>query len=187
MFGRTRKDAPTADDSASAADANNTTTPPKTNTPANPPSGEQAKADATSADGAAADATAAAPNSPAQDDDLNDRVEKRVREILAEERQTEERTAAERAAHEAWIGRNAPHLAGTKFGDRLFANARTDKEREAVVQEFEQWAKSRGFKAPDMGRTPDLEGGRSPAPGDPQSDRVAAANKALDEIGPRRL
>jgi len=187
MFGRTRKDAPTADDSASAADANNTTTPPKTNTPANPPGGEQAKADATSADGAAATVAAAAPNSPAQDDDFNGRVEKRVREILDKERQNEERTAAERAAHEAWIGRNAPKLAGTPFGKRLFANARTDKEREAVVQEFEQWAKSRGFKAPDMGRTPDQEGGHAPAPTDPTNDRVAAANKALGEIGPRRL
>ncbi len=182
MFGRTRKDAPTADDSATAADANKSTTQPTI-----PPGGEQAKADATSADGAAAGASTAAPNSPAASTTEDERVEKRVREILAQEREKEERTAAERAAHEAWIGRNAPNLAGTKFGDRLFANARTDAERKAVVQEFNEWATARGFKAPDLGSTPEREGGRVPTATDPNHDRVQAANSVLDQIGPRRL
>lgn len=179
MFGRTRKDAPPTD----AANENQATTPPT-----NPPTGEQENADATSADGAADAAASAAPNSPPDDKAFDDRVEKRVREILAKERETEERTAAERAAHEAWIGRHAPKMAGTEFAKVLFGGLKTDEQRQARAQMFIDWAKSAGVRAPDLGATPEREGGRAIAVGDdPKSDRIAAANKAADEIGTRRL
>lgn len=187
MFGRPRKDAPTAD----AADANATNTTAKTNTPttpANPPEGEQAKADATSADGAAAGASTAAPNSPTGDKDINDRVEKRVREILAKERETEERTAAERAAHEAWIGRNAPKLAGNEMGRILFAGANTDDERKRRITIYRDFLKASGYKLPDQGSSPEREGGTVPWSDDNAvNERVNAANKAAELLSPRRL
>lgn len=160
-----------------------TTTPTQ---PKSPTAGGDAGTEANAAaKKEAGDAATASPASPQSDDD---RVEKRVREILAQERQKDERSAADRAAHEAWIGSHAPHLAGTDFGKALFAGANTNEQRQARVDSFIAWAKSRGLKTPDMGSSAQREGGTVPDPtADPNRDRVEAANKAVDSIGTSRL
>lgn len=190
MFGRTRKDAPPTD----AADANTPTTQPTTTEASKPgatPGADAAAAkEAASANNAATDSAAATDSPPA--DDFDDRVEKRVREILAKEREAEERTAADRAMAEAWVARNAPGLVGHPLAKRLFAGTKTNEDRQAAINEFRDYfnihMKQLGVRIPDVGASAEKEGGHIVDPDRyGASDRVSAASKAAEELHTRRL
>lgn len=169
---------------APAAPAKSADTPTSA---AAPPKDEAKKAPGATPDASAAGvAPSAAPPSSAGVQDFDERVEKRVREILAKERESDERTAAERAAHEAWIGRHAPKMAGTEFSKVLFRGASTDADRKARVDAFVEWAKSAGVKAPDLGSSAAAEGGTVPG-SSPKESRDSDAMKAAGELRPRRL
>lgn len=171
---------------APAAPAKSADTPTSA---AAPPKDEAKKAPGATPDASAAGvAPSAAPPSSAGAQDFDERVEKRVREILAKERESDERTAAERAAHEAWIGRHAPKLAGTEFGKILFAGANTDVERKQRQDAYLAWMKQYGYKLPDQGSSPEREGGIVPgSEHSPQASRVESAMQAAGELRPRRL
>lgn len=95
-------------------------------------------------------------------------------------------TAQSRAAHEAWIKKNAPKLAGTATGNRLFAGAATDEARKAALDEYIADLKSQGVKAPDLGATAAGEGGAA-ATADTTEARKAAALEAAKGLKPVAL
>jgi len=98
--------------------------------------------------------------------------------MLKERDTTSAQTAAQQAAHEAWIKKHAPKLAGTPTGNRLFAGASTDEARKAALDEYVADLKAQGVKAPDLGATAAGEGGSAAAADSAESKKAAAMEAA---------
>lgn len=106
--------------------------------------------------------------------------------MLDERDKAAQSTAQSTAAHEAWIKKNAPKLAGTKTAQRIFAGAATDEARKAALDEYVADLKSQGVKAPDLGATAAGEGGKT-ADADSAEAKKAAALEAAGKIKATQL
>lgn len=98
--------------------------------------------------------------------------------MLDERDKAAQTTAQSSAAHEAWIKKNAPKLAGTKTAARIFAGAATDEARKAALDEYVADLKSQGLKAPDLGATAAGEGGTTAAADTAEAKKAAALEAA---------
>lgn len=107
-------------------------------------------------------------------------------EMLKERDTTAQSTAQQQAAHEAWIKKHAPKLADNPLGRRLFAGAKTDEERKAILDEYIESQKAMGVKGPDLGATAAGEGGAAAGGGTTEA-RKAAALEAAKSLKPATL
>jgi len=87
-------------------------------------------------------------------------------------------TAQQQANHDAWIKKNAPKLAGTPLGNRLFAGAKTDDDRKTALTEYTEGLKAAGVKAPDLGATAAGEGGATTTADSAEAKKAAALEAA---------
>lgn len=99
-------------------------------------------------------------------------------EMLKERDTTAQSTAQQQAAHEAWIKKHAPKLADNPLGRRLFAGAKTDEERKAILDEYIESQKALGVKGPDLGATAAGEGGAAAGGGTTEAKKAAALEAA---------
>ncbi len=99
--------------------------------------------------------------------------------MLTERDTAAQTTAQQQAAHEAWVKKNAPKLAGTATGKRLFAGAKSDEERKAALDEYIADQKAIGNKAPDLGATAEGEGAQKT----PEETKAAQEAAALEAAG----
>ncbi len=93
-------------------------------------------------------------------------------------------TAQQQAAHEAWIKKHAPKLAGTATAKRIFAGAADDAARQAALDEYKADLAATGVKAPDLGASAEGEGGATNKGDDAEAKKAAAleAAKALKPV-----
>lgn len=92
--------------------------------------------------------------------------------------ETSAASAAQQAAHEAWLRKHAGRLADNPLGRRLFAGAKTDEERQAILNEYIEGQKALGIKPPDLGASAAGEGGAAPAAGGAEAKKAAALEAA---------
>lgn len=90
-------------------------------------------------------------------------------------------TAQQQAAHDAWIKKHAPKLAGTATAKRIFGGASSDEARKAALDEYIADLKATGVQPPDLGATAAGEGGQASS-ADSKATQEAAALEAAGKV-----
>ncbi|GEM_PF-2268799 len=101
------------------------------------------------------------------------------KKMLDERDTAAQTTAQQQAAHEAWIKKNAPKLAGTATAKRIFAGAADDAARQAALDEYKADLTATVGKAPDLGASAEGEGGQKSQ----EETKAAKEAAALDAAG----